>query len=118
MKLPSLYVDTNGDTYFEDIDAEDAKGKPREQDIAYWQMWELLSGHYRDFKSTEEPCCVGVLAGKVEIVTSLGVRRYFSRGDTFLLQDLSGKGHTIRAYGAEPFRAIRMTMKKAMAAKA
>jgi hypothetical protein len=46
---------------------------------------------------------------------SSGQKRYFSRGDTFLLQDVTGKGHAIRTVGPEACTAMLITMKEKMA---
>jgi hypothetical protein len=118
MKLPSLNVDSKGDSYFTLVESADPSGKPREQDITYWQIWETLPDHYQDFKPSEEPRYLAILSGKLEITSSVGERRYFSRGDTLLLQDLRGKGHAIRTYGWEPCTVLRITMKQPMAATA
>jgi uncharacterized cupin superfamily protein len=116
MKIPSLNVDAKGDSYFTEVESADPSknNRPREQDIAYWQFWETQVGHYQDFKPIEDPCCFAVLAGKLEITSSVGEKRYFSRGDTVLMQDTSGKGHTVRTYGIEPCMVLRIGMKKMM----
>ncbi len=119
MKIPSLNKDTKGDSYFTYVEsANPTTSKPREQDIAYWQIWETLPGHFQDFRPSEEPRYFGVLSGKLEITSSVGERRYFSRGDTFLIQDMGSKGHAIRTYGLEPCQVIRITMKQIMAVAA
>lgn len=118
MKLPSLNTDANGDSYFTEVESLNTGGRPREQDIVYWQIWETQPGHFQDFKPIEEPFFLGVLSGKLEITSSLGERRYFSRGDVFFLQDLKSKGHAIRTYGAESCNVIRLAMKSVMQATA
>ena len=120
MKLPSLNVDASGHSYFTDVESTDpTKGnQPREQEIAYWQFWETQPGHFQNFKPSEDPCCLAVLSGKLEITSSLGERRYFSRGDLFLLQDVSGKGHAVRTYGLESCTVLRIGMKQVMPASA
>src|SRR5689334_4147559 len=120
MKLASLNTDANGDSYFTIVESCDPpeSNKEREQDVAYWEIWETQPGHFQDFKPSEEPRSFAVLSGKLEITSSLGERRYFSRGDTFLLQDIGGKGHAIRTYGWEVCTVLRVTMKKIMTATA
>ena len=118
MKLASLNVDDKGESYFGEVESANPAGsnKEREQDVAYWQIWETQPGHFQDFKPSEEPRCLAVLSGKLEITSSLGEKRYFSRGDTFLLQDVKGKGHATRTYGWEVCTVLLVTMKQVMAA--
>ena len=42
------------------------------------------------------------LSGQVEIGLGDGTLRYFGAGDVMLADDLTGQGHTTRAYGDEP----------------
>ncbi len=113
MKMPSLNVDSNGESYFGEFESTDpAKGnRPREHEVAYWQFWETQPGHFQDFRSIEDPCCFAVLAGKLMITSSLGESRHFARGDVVLMQDISGKGHAVRTYGTESCRVLRIGMK-------
>jgi uncharacterized cupin superfamily protein len=117
MKLPSINVDEQGESYFGTVDAFDSQGRERPTAIAYWQIWETKPGHFVDFAPVDGPKCVALMAGKLEITASTGERRYFSRGDTFLLQDVSGKGHALRTIGADTCTAVLITMKEMMAEK-
>jgi uncharacterized cupin superfamily protein len=114
MKLPSVNVDDQGQSYFGEVESDDLKGKERQMDIAYWQVWQTQPGHVADFAPVDKPKCVALMAGKLEVTVSSGQKRYFSRGDTFLLQDVSGKGHAVRTVGAEPCSAMLITMKESM----
>ena len=82
--------------------------------IAYWQLWETQPGHVADFQTVDAPKCVAMTAGKIEVTASNGERRYFSRGDVFLLQDTSGKGHVIRTLSFETSTAVIVTMNAPM----
>jgi uncharacterized cupin superfamily protein len=116
MKLTSVNADDQGDSYFGEVETADPPGsnKEREMEVAYWQVWVTQPGHYIDFKPTEEPRSLALMSGKVEVTASTGERRYFSRGDTFLIQDTKGKGHAMRTIGAEPCAIMLVTMKKPM----
>jgi uncharacterized cupin superfamily protein len=114
MKLTSVFVDDQGQSYFGEVESDDPKGRERQQDIAYWQVWETKPGHFADFAPVDAPKCIAMMSGKVEVVVSNGQRRFFSRGDTFLLQDTKGKGHAIRTIGAENMSAMLITMKEMM----
>lgn len=115
MKIPSVNADDKGESYFGTVESADAKDRERPMAIAHWQVWQTQPGHFVDFAPADGPKCIAMMAGKVEITVSTGERRYFSRGDTFLLQDVKGKGHALRTIGAEPCTAILITMKTAMA---
>ena len=116
MKLVSLNVDSNGDSYFTEIESGDAQNRPRQMDVAYWDIWETQPGHFQDFQPMKEPCWMSVLnsSGKLEITSSVGDTRNFALGDSFLLQDLSGKGHALRTYGWGPCTVLRVFLKQSM----
>ena len=120
MKITSLNVDSKGDSYFTEVETANPAGsnREREQDVAYWQIWETQPGHFQDFKPSPDPRALAVLAGKLEITASSGEKRTFSRGDTFLLQDIGGKGHAVRTLGWEVCSVLRVAMKQVMTAAA
>jgi hypothetical protein len=115
MFLSSLNVDSKGDSFFTRVETtHPGNGPYREMDVAYWQLWETQPGHFQDFKASDAPRCLAVMSGKLAITSSLGETRHFARGDTFLLQDVAGKGHAVRTYGAEPCTVLLITMKQIM----
>ena len=115
MFLSSLNVDSKGDSFFTRVEtAHPGNGPYREMDVAYWQLWETQPGHFQDFKPSDAPRCLAVMSGKLAITSSLGETRHFARGDTFLLQDVAGKGHAVHTYGAEPCTVLLITMKQIM----
>lgn len=114
MKLPSLNVDEQGQTYFGEVESADKDGKERKMPVAYWQVWETQPGHVADFQTVDAPKCVAMTGGKIEVTASNGEKRYFNRGEVFLLQDTSGKGHAIRTLGFETSTAVIVTMKGPM----
>ena len=113
MKLASVNVDDNGDSYFGEIETSNPPGtnKERELPIAYWQVWETHPGYFADFKTVDAPKALAMMTGKLEVTVSSGEKRYFSRGDTFLLQDVRGTGHAIRTVGRESTQVMLITMK-------
>ena len=110
MKLPSLNVDDHGQSYVGEVESADKDGKERKMPVAYWQVWETQPGHAAGFQTVDAAKCVAMTAGKIEVTASNGEKRYFNRGDVFLLQDTGGKGHTIRNVGFEPSSAVVVTM--------
>lgn len=123
MKIPSLNADAKGDSYFTEVETAApgstfvGPGGPgiRYIDTESWQIWEMQPGHFRDFKPNQEPQCLAIMAGKLAVTASVGETRSFARGDMLLLQDLTGKGHALRAYGVEPCTVFLLTMKEIMA---
>ena len=120
MRLWSVNVDAHGDSYFGTVEASDPPGSTKERlfPYAYWQVWETQPGHFADFKTVDTPKCLVLMTGKLEVTVSTGEKRYFSRGDTFFLQDVRGKGHTIRTIGREATQVMYMTMKGLVAERA
>ena len=123
LKLISVNVDDQGDSYFGEVEAADApsatgRAEERNFPLTAWQLWETKPGFSRDFKPVPEPQALSIMTGRLEITTSLGEKRYFSRGDTILLQDIAGKGHAIRTIGKETASVMLMTLKGVMSEKA
>jgi hypothetical protein len=114
--LSAVNVDDHGNSYFSEVDCLDAQNRERVQDSTAWQLWETTPGHYADFKPSTGPTAVAMMSGKLEVTVSAGEKRYFSRGETFLLQDIGGKGHAIRTVGVENCAALLIHMKAPMAA--
>jgi uncharacterized cupin superfamily protein len=119
MKISSLYADDKGESYFAEVETANPpdSNKERVQDVLYWQIWETQPGHFQDFKPTDAPRCCAMLSGKLEVTASTGEKRYFSRGDTWLMQDVKGRGHALRTVGWEPCTVLLVTMKEIMAEK-
>jgi uncharacterized cupin superfamily protein len=115
MKLTSLNVDNQGQSFFGEVESSDKDGKERKMPVAYWHAWETQPGHAAGFQPVDAAKCVAMTGGKIEVTASDGEKRYFTRGDVFLLQDISGRGHTIRNVGFEPSTAVIVTMKEPMA---
>lgn len=112
MKLPSVFVDAAGDSYFGEVDAvEPGSTRERKFDLTAWQVWETKPGFVSDFKPAPEAQALAIMSGRMEITVSTGEKRFFSRGDMFLLQDIRGKGHVVRTIGREPASVMLMTLK-------
>lgn len=117
IKLASVNVDEQGDSYFGEVHAADPPGPdgrtPTERlfPLASWQIWETTPGYFSDFKPVEAPKALAIMSGRLEVTVSAGERRWFSRGDIFLLQDIAGKGHAIRTIGKEKASVMLMTLK-------
>jgi hypothetical protein len=119
MKLPSLFVDANGDSYFGEVEATDPPGSTRERifPLTAWQVWETKPGYVAGFRPVEAPQALAVMSGRLEVTASSGEKRFVSRGDLFLLQDVRGRGHVIRTIGNQVASVMLMTLKEAVGEK-
>ena len=114
MKITNIYVDDHGHSYFGEVELPQTGNERRisakPQDVEFWQMSQTLPGHYVDFATVPEPRFISVLSGRMELTVSNGEKKYFSRGDMFLLQDTSGQGHCTRILGFEPCNTLIIAM--------
>ncbi len=122
LKLVSVNVDDQGDSYFGEVEAADAPGpdgraNERNFPLTSWQIWETKPGFFADFKPTDAPKALAIMQGRLEVTVTAGEKRYFSRGDIFLLQDVAGKGHAIRTVGKETASVMLMNLKEVMSEK-
>lgn len=114
LKLPCVFVDAAGDSYFGEVDALEAggpRGGERIFNLTSWQVWETKPGFVADFKPAPAPQALAIMAGRLEVTVSAGEKRFFGRGDLFLLQDVSGKGHAVRTIGSDKASVMLMTLK-------
>jgi quercetin dioxygenase-like cupin family protein len=115
MKIPNIYVDEYGHSYFGHAELPQ-RGDPTRriqaasQQVLYWQIREIKPGHFIDFKPNPAPQFVAVLSGTLVLTVSNGETRYFTRGDMVLLQDVTGQGHITRTQGHEPCRSLVITL--------
>lgn len=115
MKIPRIYVDDYGHSYFGEAELPQS-GDPKRriqaanQELLYWQIREIKPGHFIDFKPNVMPQFIAVLNGQMALTVSNGETRYFTRGDMLLLQDMTGQGHTTRTEGHEPCRTLVITL--------
>lgn len=114
MIITNVFTDEHGHSYFGEVDLPQTGNQRRisakPQDVAYWQVSRTQPGHYVDFQRVPDPMFVAMVAGRIEITVSNGERRYFSRGDMFLLQDTTGQGHCTRTLGFEPCERLLIAM--------
>ena len=115
MKIPKIYVDEHGHSYFGQAELVQ-HGDPQRrvqaanQDVRYWQMRQIKPGHFIDFRPNIVPQFVAVLSGKLALTVSNGETRHFTRGDMVLLQDMTGQGHVTRTLGHEPCTTLVITL--------
>ncbi len=61
------------------------------------------AGHFLDWHPAPRRQYVIILSGQVEIGLGDGAVRRFGPGDVFLAEDLTGRGHTLRVVGEQPY---------------
>ena len=114
MKITNIHVDDHGHSYFGEVELPQSGNERRisakPQDVKYWRMSRTLPGNYVDFTTVPDPSFMSVLSGRLELTVSNGEKRYFSRGDMFMLQDTSGQGHCTRTIGFEPCHTLIIAM--------
>lgn len=115
MKIPRIYVDQYGHSYFDETELKQSGDARRRiqaaaQDVDYWQVRQIKPGHFIDFKPNAVPQFIAVLTGRMSLTVSNGETRYFSRGDMLLLQDVTGQGHATRTLGHEPVTTLVITL--------
>ncbi len=114
MQITNIHVDEHGHSYFGEVELPQSGNERRisakPQDVKYWRMSRTLPGHYVDFARVPDPMFVAVLSGRMELTVSNGEKRYFSRGDMFMLQDTAGQGHCTRTLGYEPCETLLIAM--------
>ncbi len=113
MKYTQLSIDAKGDSHLKDVEvsfemtnfAPPAPPVSLSNYIAASQLvfFKIPSGWFGDWHPAPKRqyfCC---LAGEVELTVSDGEVRVFRSGDVFLLEDITGKGHTTRVLGKTDF---------------
>jgi len=115
MKIPRIYADEYGHSYFDEAELVQT-GDPKRriqavsQPVEYWQMRQMQPGYFVDFKANEKPQFIAMTSGRMVLTVSNGEQRYFARGDMLLLQDVAGQGHSMRIVGHEPCTMLVVTL--------
>ena len=61
-------------------------------------------GHFHDWHPAPRRQFIMVLAGQMEIGIGDGSKHVYGPGDTWLVEDTTGQGHTARVLGNQPCR--------------
>lgn len=98
MKITRVYSDAQGESRFEDIEAElfdnGEIGRLSENiDVKTLQFRKVSPDYDYDFHHAPQKQYIVLLDGGVEITTSLGETRQFQTGEILLMEDITGKGH-------------------------
>ena len=116
MKYVRLYEDSNGESHFEEIEAELAptdfappappinisRALPTRRII----FLSAPTGWIGDWHPSPVKQYMFVVSGELEMEASDGEVRNFRAGDVGLAEDTEGKGHISRAIGDEDFSAV------------
>ena len=107
MKYVRLYTTPDGESHFEDVESPIEVGSMQD-----WQkgmvpvqdgFFVLRSkpGFFADWHPAPRRQLIVMLAGEVEYGASDGTSRRHRAGEAFIVDDLTGKGHTTRILGDE-----------------
>jgi len=114
-QITRVYSDSNGDSHFEDIEIPlkeagsigrlsnviPAKGIIfREVDPSY--DWNFLTAPQKQY--------IVLLDAKIEIKTSLGVKKTFKAGEALLVEDMARKGHRTKNLPSIKRKSIFITL--------
>ena len=98
-----LYTGDDGQSHFEELDMDTGEFPWGELKNATGIMFRYDEpGKFIDWHMAPRRQFIITLSGQVEIGLGDGTLRYFGAGDVMLADDLTGQGHTTRAYGDEP----------------
>jgi hypothetical protein len=96
-----IYADENGDSHFEEVVIQLADKGSIGWLSENWPVRQLVfrenePNYDWDFHTAPARKFIVLLDGKIEIESSLGVKRIFKGGDILLMEDVAGKGHRTR----------------------
>jgi hypothetical protein len=113
VKYSILYTDDNGKSHFKDgaVRFESVNFAPPAPPVGLSEyisaskmvFFSIPSGWFGDWHPAPKKqffCC---LSGGAELTAGDGEVRRFGAGDVFLLEDVTGRGHTTRVIGDEAF---------------
>lgn len=98
INITRIYSDDMGESHFEDIQIPlNDKGEigflSDEISVKKIIFREVIPAYDYDFHTAPQRQYLVLLDGRIEIETSLGVKRIFNGGEILLLEDTTGKGH-------------------------
>lgn len=115
MKVTSLYIGTDGESHFEDIDIalENVWGVERRSEPmkATGILFRETGGDYNiDWHNAPRRQFVIMLEGHVEVIVGAGSKRLFGPGDILLAEDTTGRGHISHAVNGQARMSIFVTL--------
>jgi len=98
MKHTRLYADADGDSHFQDVDVEShlPLTLPKLEPATHYGFVSAPAGWRSDWHASEGRNFFVVISGEWEINASDGETRRFGPGDTLLVEDMTGRGHSSR----------------------
>jgi hypothetical protein len=107
MKVTRLYTGKDGQSHFEELQAEISKLQAGEGII----FREEPSTYFKDWHPAPRCQYVITLSGQVEIEIGDGTKRRFGPGDIMLADDTTGRGHISRVVGGQTRRFVMIPLK-------
>ena len=111
MKITRIYTDEEGETHFDEVDEPMVEFRSNAEYTRAIQAYGLMfrttgplgdDPPLGDWHTAPQRQYVMFLKGDTEIEVSDGEKRRFGSGDTFLVEDTSGKGHRNLRFHKDP----------------
>ncbi len=113
MKYSILYTDNSGVSHFKDGGVEFASvnfappappvGLSNYLSASQMVFFSIPAGWFGDWHPAPKKQFFFCLSGEAELIVGDGEKRRFRAGDVFLLEDVTGRGHTTRVIGDAAF---------------
>ena len=100
MGIYRLYTGSDGQSHIDNLNLTEELTSPHQ--VTSFKFMEWPAGHFIDWHPAPQRQYVISLSGELEIGLGNGVFRRFNAGDTRLVEDITGQGHTTRVVGDEP----------------
>ena len=97
-----MYTDPQGKARWEEIDLGKMQAWTQGLDVTRIRFSSRAPGEMQDWHPAPQRQFVIILSGRLQIGFEDGSTRVFGPGDARLVEDVTGKGHTTVALGAEP----------------
>lgn len=97
-----LFTGADGQSHFETIDLAQMPDWTKGLAATRISFRTDPVGHFIDWHPAPRRQFVIILSGQLEIGLGDGTKRVFGAGDTRLVEDTTGKGHTTRVHGNQP----------------
>ena len=96
MSIRRMYTGDDNETHIEELSPEAHPELASLQDVSGIRIQISKGGRFSDFHPAPERRWLVVLAGLIEIGLGDGTIQHFGPGDLWLIEDVTGHGHTTR----------------------
>ena len=110
MAIVRTFTGEDGESHFEELDLLSHPELAAPYPASAVVFKPIRAGYFNDWHPA--PCRQYVigLSGEAEIVIGDGTRRRFRPGDVLLAEDVTGRGHTFRTIGDQPYLTVQVRL--------